>query len=67
MRNDEELQGAGLDDLDEADESTSLSPADLTALMTVPDHLKPAYAKPFRPAACHPDRPIYGSGPLCRK
>jgi len=70
MRNDEELQDAEFDDPDEAEESTestSLSPADLTALMTVPDHLKPAYAKPFRPAACHPDRPIYGSGPLCRK
>jgi hypothetical protein len=36
-------------------------------LMTTPDHLKPASAKPFRPAACHPTRPIYGSGPLCRK
>jgi len=35
--------------------------------MTVPDHLKPASARPFHPAACHPDRPIYGSGPLCRK
>jgi len=67
MRNDEELQDAGLDDLVEADESTSPSPADLGALMTVPDHLKPASAKPFRPAACHPDRPVYGSGPLCRK
>jgi hypothetical protein len=26
-----------------------------------------ASAKSFHPAACHPDRPIYGSGPLCRK
>jgi hypothetical protein len=35
--------------------------------LTTPDHLKPSSAKSFRPAACHPDRPIYGSGPLCRK
>src|SRR5689334_6124630 len=67
MRNDEELQDVALDDLDEANESTPPSPADLLALRTTPDHLKPGYAKPFRPAACHPDRPIYGSGPLCRK
>jgi hypothetical protein len=67
MRNDEELQDAGLDDLDEADESTSPSLEDLAALMTVPDQLKPPSAKPFRPAACHPDRSVYGSGPLCRK
>jgi hypothetical protein len=53
--------------LNETDEDVPPSPADLTALMTVPDHLKPPFAKPFRPAACHPDRPVYGSGPLCRK
>jgi hypothetical protein len=35
--------------------------------LTTPDHLKPSSAKRFRSAACHPDRPIYGSGPLCRK
>jgi hypothetical protein len=38
-----------------------------SVLMTTPDHLKPASAKPFRPAACHPDGPFYGSGHLCRK
>jgi hypothetical protein len=38
-----------------------------TTLMTTPERLKLSSAKPFRPAACHPDRPVYGSGPLCRK
>jgi len=38
-----------------------------SVLMTTPDHLKPAFAKSFRPAACHPDRPIYGTGPWCRR
>jgi hypothetical protein len=71
MRNDEELQeelqDAEFDDLDEANESTPPSPADLLALRTTPDHLKPGYAKPFRPAACHPDKREYktDSG-LCR-
>jgi hypothetical protein len=64
---DDELSDASFADLDEADEDAPPSPADFAALMTVPDHLKPPSAKPFRPAACHPDRPIYGSGPLCRK
>jgi hypothetical protein len=64
---DDEVEDSSLGDLDEADESSLPSPADLTALMTVPDHLRPANAKPFRSAACHPDRPVYGSGPLCRK
>jgi hypothetical protein len=66
MRNDE-LTDAGLDELDDADENPLPSPADLAALMTAPDHSKPPSLKPSRPAACHGDRPIYGSGPLCRK
>jgi hypothetical protein len=64
---DDEVRDASLDDLGETDENLPPSPADLAALMTTPDHLKPANAKPFRSAACHPDRPVYGSGPLCRK
>ena len=42
-------------------------PTSEPALATAPEHLKPPSADPFRPAACHADRPIYGSGPLCRK
>jgi len=42
-------------------------PTSGSTLATAPDHLKPPSAKPFHPAACHADRPIYGSGPLCRK
>src|SRR5467141_1807283 len=44
-----------------------LKVATSATLMTTPDHLKPAYQKPFRPAACHPSRPIYGAGPWCRR
>jgi len=59
MNSDTEQENVEKDDeLEAGASSTSL---------TTPDHLKPASAKPFRPAACHPDRPIYGSGPLCRK
>jgi hypothetical protein len=57
---DDGLDGAGLVQLDEADADTP-SPADLAGLTPVPDRLA------SRPAVCHPDRPIYGSGPLCRK
>jgi hypothetical protein len=65
---DNELKDAiNFADLNETDEDVPPSPADLTALMTAPDHLKLPSAKPFRPAACHPYRPVYGSGPLCRK
>jgi len=68
----DEMHDRGPDVDKSADESESASvpspsPADLAGLMTVPDQLRPPYAKPFRPAACHPDRPIYGSGPLCRR
>jgi|SRR5882762_2489312 len=56
--------------LEMEDVEAGVDTADLptpAALMNVPDHLKPAGARPFRPAACHPSRPIYGAGPLCRK
>jgi len=42
-------------------------PTSRSTLAPAPDHLTIPSANPFRPAACHPDRPIYGSGPLCRK
>jgi hypothetical protein len=59
MNSDTEQENVEKDDeLEAGASSTSL---------TTPDHLKPSSAKPFRPAACHPDRPVYGSGPLCRK
>jgi hypothetical protein len=64
---DDEARGDEFRDSDAADiaSTPTLSAAELLA---VPDHLKPAaYAKPFRPAACHPGKPEYkaGSG-LCR-
>lgn len=66
MSNDQ-AKDAGFDDLDEGGTQTLVSSADLVVPATTPDHVRPALPKPFRPAACHPDRPIYGSGALCRK